>query len=85
MMPSLNIRGLTEEQVRRIKVNAAAEGRTLREYLLNNLLEMVTGEREGPKAREKRVGLGDVAGPAYSRPQHAENCKCLSCRPPRAE
>lgn len=91
-MAACNIRNIDQSLMREMKVRAAQEGLTLRDWVIRALTEAAYGKasvvrqgRPGRKSKEPESVPGDVGegDPGLSRPAHSAGCICYLCKPPK--
>lgn len=99
-MADLNLRGIDDKLMLQLKTGAAGQKMTLKDYCIMGLGALAEADAPGEKteavARSKReaiarepehkatIGRVPASGPAYEQPSHAENCRCLMCKPPKS-
>jgi hypothetical protein len=80
-MADIHIRNVDDELFRRLKVQAATEGITLKELVLRKL--GFTEPAERPKPERAQSEPTPTRLNQSVRPAHQAGCKCMMCRPNR--
>jgi plasmid stability protein len=83
---TVHLRGMPEGLIRVLKVRAASEGKTLRDLCIEILIGMgkpvTVPMRTLERFPVRSVADADAAEPTATT-EHAANCRCLICKPPK--
>lgn len=88
-----NIRNIDDELMVQMRVAAAGESLTLREWAIRAFEQALIDPqgfiRKSAQKPAKQAAMAKESAPArspaFSKPKHAESCPCLMCKPPEVK